>query len=338
MAVNYKELSDADLNKKIKGAEIAVSRASGNIKAKAEGKLKALKDELERRGSEVEKEAKKEVKEVKKEAKEVEKKATDKAKKYWLALDSMGKKYGVFIAENEEKADEYIVDNFDIDERDLKELTKAEYDKEKKVFDDLEPKPRGKRGRKPKAKTEGETAKKTTKKKSSSPTEKFELVIDGKTFTFDDLKSKQECERAKAAVEARYKESKAHKEATKKGIAASKTVSVTRRISDGFASIARKAVSEVPKVKIQKKPEEIKKELAELESAFDSLFDKIGDLIGKSIPQSQRKQIMDILTKFEDKVDKGSSKKAAATSKVKKEDGGFAGADPDDSWSYASFL
>jgi hypothetical protein len=207
-----------------------------------------------------------------------------------------------------------------------KEVEKVEKDVEKAVED----KPKTRRGRKPRA---------TSKpNKPSSPTEKFELVIDGKTFKFDDLKSKQECERAKKAVEARYEETKQHKEATKQGIERSKTVSVTRRISDAFQGIARKAVAEVPKSKIQKSPTVVSEQLAELESAFDALFDKIGALINKEIPKSQRKQIMDILTKFENKVDKGSDKKSVATSKVKKEDGGLADSGIDDSWSYASFL
>ena len=209
-----------------------------------------------------------------------------------------------------------------------KEVEKVEKDVEQAVED----KPKTRRGRKPRA----TTSKPNTK--PSSPTEKFELVIDGKTFKFDDLKSKQECERAKKAVEARYEETKQHKEATKQGIERSKTVSVTRRISDAFQGIARKAVAEVPKAKIQKSPTVVSEQLAELESAFDALFDKIGALINKEIPKSQRKQIMDILTKFENKVDKGSDKKSVATSKVKKEDGGLADSGIDDSWSYASFL
>ena len=187
------------------------------------------------------------------------------------------------------------------------------------------------------------TKEKTTKKKKrprvyGSPTEKFTLTIDGQTFKFDDLKSKQECERAKKAVEARYKETKEHKAATKAGIARSKTVSVTQRISDGFASIAKKAVSEVPATKIERSPAEIKKELEAVEKAFDNLFDKLGELMGKEIPKTQRKKIMDILTKFEDKMEKGKDKKSVATAKVrKKEDGGFASS-VDDSWSYASFM
>lgn len=216
-------------------------------------------------------------------------------------------------------------------EKDVEKASKdVEKEVEKEVDKVVEDKPKTRRGRRPRA---------TSKpNKPSSPTEKFELVIDGKIFKFDDLKSKQECERAKKAVEARYKETKQHQEATKEGIARSRTVSVTRRISDAFQGIARKAVAEVPKAKIQKSPTVVSEQLAELESAFDALFDKIGALINKEIPKSQRKQIIDILTKFENKVDKGSDKKSVATSKVKKEDGGLADSGIDDSWSYASFL
>ena len=186
-----------------------------------------------------------------------------------------------------------------------------------------------------------------TKKKKpqyyGSPTEKFELVIDGKTYKFADLKSKQECEKATKAVQARYKEVKHHKAATKEGIERASTIPVTKRISEGFASIAKKAVAEVPTTKITKNPADVKKELEAVEVAFNNLFDKLGDLMGKKIPASQRKQIMDILTKFENKVEKGSDKKTSATSKVRKQDGGMAGASVDmfgagNPYSYASLM
>jgi hypothetical protein len=282
MAKDVKELSDSELEKKLKGAKVAVERASGAVKKFAEKKLKKFEDEVERRASEGEADVKAAAKDVKKEVKKVEKKAEKEVKKV-----------------------------------------------EKEVKKAVEPKK--------------DTPKKAPKKRPrtyASPTEKFELVIDGKTFKFDDLKSKQECERAKKAVEARYKETKEHKAATKQGIARSKTVSVTKRISDSFASIAKKAVAEVPTTKIQKNPSAIASELAEVEKAFDVLFDKLGALMNKQIPKTQRKQIMDILTKFENKVEKGETKKAAAIKKTKKEDGGLAGftGGGDDSWSYASFL
>ena len=282
MAKDVKELSDSELEKKLKGAKVAVERASGAVKKFAEKKLKKFEDEVERRASEGEADVKAAAKDVKKEVKKVEKKAEKEVKKV-----------------------------------------------EKEVKKEVEPK-----------KAAPKKAPKKRPRTYASPTEKFELVIDGKTFKFDDLKSKQECERAKKAVEARYKETKAHKSATKEGIARSRTVSVTQRITDGFASIAKKAVAEVPTTKIQKKPSEIASELAEVEKAFDLLFDKLGALMNKQIPKTQRKQIMDILTKFENKVEKGSDKKTAATSKTKKEDGGLAGftGGGDDSWSYASFL
>jgi hypothetical protein len=183
---------------------------------------------------------------------------------------------------------------------------------------------------------------KATPKPSS--TEKFELTIDGEVFKFSDLASKEACKRANDAVKARYKEVTEHKAATKEGIERASTTPVTQRISDGFASIAKKAVSEVPVTKINKKPEDVKKEIQAVETAFNNLFDKLGDLMGKQIPNSQRKEIMAILTKFEEKVEKGSSKKDVATSKVrKKEDGGMAGSGVDmfgagNSWSYASLM
>jgi ElaB/YqjD/DUF883 family membrane-anchored ribosome-binding protein len=178
---------------------------------------------------------------------------------------------------------------------------------------------------------------------SVSLTEKFELTIDGKVYKFADLASKEACEKATKAVAARYKEVKEHRASTKEGIARAATIPVTKRISDSFASIAKKAVSEVPKTKIDKNPEDIKKELDEVEKAFDNLFDKLGALMGKEIPKSQRSQIMAILNNFEAKIDKSvtSPKKVLATSKVKKEDGGMAGSigfGSDNPWSYASFL
>ena len=262
MAKDVKELSDEVLEKKLKGAKVAVERASGAIKKFAEKKLKKFEDEIERRASEGEADVKVAAKDVKKDVKKVEKKA---------------------------------------------------------VEPNAKAKPKKKRPR-----TYG------------SPTEKFELVIDGKTFKFDDLKSQQECERAKNAVEARYKETKDHKAATRQGIARSRTVSVTQRITDGFASIAKKAVAEVPTTKIQKDPDLIYKQVREVDDIFELLFKKLGALMNKQIPKTQQKQIKDILMKFDEKVQKGSDKKAAATAK-KKEDGGFAGS-VDDSWSYASFL
>ena len=49
--------------------------------------------------------------------------------------------------------------------------------------------------------------------------------------------------------------------------------------------------------------------------------------MGKKIPATQRKQVMSILTKFEDKVEKGTDKKSSVTSKPRKEYGGLAAAD-----------
>ena len=220
-------------------------------------------------------------------------------------------------------------------EKEVKEAAKDVEKEAEKVEKEIVDKPKPKV--KPKTEDKPKKAPKKRPRTYASPTEKFELVIDGKTYKFADLKSKQECERAKKAVEARYKETKEHKAATIEGIARSRTVSVASRISDGFASIAKKAIATVPKAKIQKNPNAIVAELAEVEKAFNVLFDKLGALMNKEIPKSQRNQILSILTKFEDKIEKGSDKKATATSVKKKEDGGFASS-IDDSWSYASFL
>lgn len=190
-------------------------------------------------------------------------------------------------------------------------------------------------------------AKKATPKKKprvyASPTEKFELTIDGQVFKFSDLASKNECEKATKAVQARYKEVKEHNAARKEGIERAATIPVTKRISDGFASIAKKAVSEIPATKITKNPEGLKRELEAVEEAFKNLFDKLATIMGKEIPKAQRKQIMDILKKFEDKVDKGTDKKEVATTKVRKEQGGMAGESKDyfgagNPYSYASLM
>lgn len=246
------------------------------------------------------------------------------------------------------------------DVKEVEKEVKKEVEKFEDKVEDKKPAPK-KRGRKPSTSTAKATPKKrdrkpstrkpaatTTKKEDASPTESFELKIDGKTYKFSDLKSKQACENAMNAVRARYKESKEHKKAREEGRERAATIPVTQKITDGFASIAKKAVAEVPKTKIDKKPEEIKKELDEVEKAFNNLFDKLGELMGKKIPQTQRKQIMSILTKFEDKVEKGSTKKDTATSKVRKEDGGLAGSGSENndsdmfgsgnSWSYASLM
>ena len=194
--------------------------------------------------------------------------------------------------------------------------------------------------------TKKTTAKKTTTKKTPkprvypSPTSKFELVIDGKTYKFDDLKSKEQCEKAIEAVKARRNEQIKNQKARVEGIEKARTIPVTRRISDGFVSIAKKAVSQVPTTKIDKHPTEIKKELEAIEKAFTNLFDKLEILMGKKIPQTQRKEVMAILNNFETKVEKSSSKKEKATTK-KKEDGGIVDESTsfdDNSWSYSSLM
>lgn len=255
-------------------------------------------------------------------------------------LESRGKKVEKEVKEDAKKVE--------------KAVEKAADKVEKKVEEAVE-KPKSKRGRPKGTTSKKSTAKKSTAKKSE-PTEKFELTIDGKVYTFADLKSKQECEKAMKAVQARYKEVKEHRAAQKEGIEKASTIPVTKRIADSFTSIAKKAVAEVPKTKIDKKPTELKAELDELEKAFENLFDKLGKVMGREIPKSQRKQIMDILTKFEAKVEKNNedAKKEKATKKVRKEDGGLAGTtdagldsgvgsasdvfNADNSWSYISLM
>lgn len=171
---------------------------------------------------------------------------------------------------------------------------------------------------------------KKEKPKSPSPTDDFQLTIDGKVYKFSDLASKEECERATKAVKARYEEVKANKEARKEGMERAASTPITHRISDNFVSATKKAVSAISETKIDKSPEVLKKEINALEKAFNNLFDRLGDLMGKKIPDSQRKEIMDVLNKFESKLDKPE----------KKAEGGLAGSTNADKseWSYTKFL
>jgi hypothetical protein len=201
------------------------------------------------------------------------------------------------------------------------------------VIDEIEGK-----GKAPSKVSSKKSTKKQPAKPKPSPISKFELVIDGKTYKFDDLKSKEQCEQAVKAVKARRDEQIKNQKARVEGAEKARTIPVTRRISDGFVSIAKKAVSQVSPTRIDKHPTEIKKELDAVEKAFTNLFDKLEDLMGKKIPQAHRKEIMAILNSFESKVDKGVDKKSKAVTK-KKEDGGIVDVDlADDSWSYTSFL
>lgn len=324
MAKNIEELTVEELKKKINSAKIAIERNTGMIKAAAEKKLAKLEAELSTRAGEAKKDVKEDVKAVEKEVKKVEKKVEKdlgiKSKKF------RHKKTGKIVTQVPILK---INDYEEVKDDSSAKKTSAKKDTVKKTA------------------TKKPAEKKAPAKKKprvyGSPTEKFELTIDGKVFKFSDLASKNECEKATKAVQARYKEVKEHKQARKEGAAKAASIPVTRRISDGFASIAKKAVSEVPVTKIDKKPEDVKKELEAVEVAFNNLFDKLGALMGKEIPKTQRKQIMDILTKFENKIDKGSDKKAAATSKVRKEQGGMAGASKDafgagNPYSYASLM
>ena len=221
----------------------------------------------------------------------------------------------------------------------VKEVKEEAKKVEKKAEEKEEPK---KKAAKKKATNKKATPKAVEPKEKKTPapsSEKFALTIDGEEYVFADLKSKESCAKAVEAVKARRAEQIKNKEAAAEGRERAKTISVTKRITENFASIAKKAVAEVPKIKIDKHPTDIKNELAEVEKAFNNLFDKLGELMGKEIPPSQRKEIMDILTKFEQKVGKGTDKKEVAASQTrKKEDGGLASSEIDNSWSYASLM
>tara|TARA_R110002126_G_scaffold3594_9_gene20695 strand:- start:3309 stop:4100 length:792 start_codon:yes stop_codon:yes gene_type:complete len=170
--------------------------------------------------------------------------------------------------------------------------------------------------------------------KKTPATEKFEITIDGKIIKFTDLKSKEACEKAVKAVKGRYKEQVDHKKATATGKKRAATVPVTKKVTDGLIAVTKKAVASIPKIQIEKHPEEVKKALGELEKAFENLFDKLEGVLGKKIPKSQRNSIFSILTKIEGKVDSDSEKKAKAKSAIKKEDGGII----DNGWSYLSLM
>jgi hypothetical protein len=323
MAKNITELTDEELAKKIKSAKLAIERNEGAIKEAASRKLVKLEAELKSRAGEVKEDVKKEVskvektveKDAKKVEKEIERPAGIKSKKF------RHKKTGEIVTQVPISK---IADYEEVkDEKPAKKTTAKK------------PAPKKAPAKKPaqkKAPAKKPADKKPAKKKPytyPSPTEKFELVINGEKFLFSDLESKNECEKATKAVQARYKEVKEHKAAQKEGMERASTIPVTKRISDSFASVTKKAISEIPKTKINKRPEEIKKEIDAVEKAFETLFDKLGDLMGKKIPKSHRSQIMDILTKFENKMDKdaskGSDKKSTAIGRVKKADGGMAG-------------
>lgn len=199
--------------------------------------------------------------------------------------------------------------------------------------------------KKEEAKKEDKKPTAAKKKRKSASAEEFELKIDGKVYKFKDLNSKEECERAIAAVQARREEQIEHQEAREAGKKAARTIPVTRRVSDGLVSVTKKAISEAKK---QDKPvAELKKDIDAVEKAFSKLFDTLERLMGKKIPVTQRKAVMDILGNFEKKaVDESTkdTKKSAAKAK-KKEDGGLAdsgaAASTDDSsngWSYLELM
>jgi hypothetical protein len=194
-------------------------------------------------------------------------------------------------------------------------------------------------GKEPEKKPEEKKPAKKKRKPSAAPTESFELKVDGKVIKFTDLKSKEACEKAIAAVRARRKEQVDHKKATSDGKKRAATKPVTQKVTDGLITATKRAVANIPATRIKKHPEEVKKAIDELEKAFGTLFDKLENLLGKKIPKAQRDSIMGILTRVENKVEEGESKKEAATSRTKKEEGGLADDNfNSDSWSYTNFM
>jgi len=300
---DYSALTEKDLERKIRGTKVAIEKQENPaILAIAKKKLTALEAELDKRAGGTEKKAEEAVKKAVAKTEGAAKEVAKEVKKEVKKVAKEAKKDTKEVA------------------KEVKKVAKKAAVKVKKAV---------------------EPAKKAEPKKKKTPAvEKFTLTIDGQEYTFADLKSKDSCQKAINAVKARRKEQIKHKEATAEGKERAKTISVSQRITDGFASVAKKAISEVPKNKIAKNPQEIKKELDAVEKAFESLFDKLEDLMDKKIPSTQRKQILDILTSFEAKVGKGDSKKEKATKQVrKKEDGGLADDSwNDDSWSYASLM
>jgi hypothetical protein len=168
--------------------------------------------------------------------------------------------------------------------------------------------------------------KKTDKKSSKSDiTESFELTIDGEVFNFSDVKSKEQCEKAIKAVKARREEQIKHKEARAEGREKAKTVPVTKKITGDMADAVKKAVSSVSDKKIKTSPEELKKQIKAVESAFKNVFDKLEALIGKKIPQTQRKEIEEILSKLEDKVEDVKVEKKEQGGEITSSDNGYLG-------------
>lgn len=199
---------------------------------------------------------------------------------------------------------------------------------------------------KPKASKKPQAKKTTTAKKKEQKTHK--LVVDGKEYVFGNENDKNECEKALKAVKAKAKEEKEHKEAREKGREEARKIPVTRRISDSFATVTRKVISEAKRNDDNKEVSEIKKTIDEVEKAFSNLFDKLELLMGKKIPKAQRDSIMNILQGYESKFEEekkeeiekseGKKDKAKAKRRVKKEEGGFAETEPDNSWSYMNLM
>jgi len=165
---------------------------------------------------------------------------------------------------------------------------------------------------KPKAKKKGRPKKTTTTKKTRAKQKKvstgdFEMTIDGVKYKFSDAKSKEQCQKAIAALKAR-------KAQVKKASGAYRTKSVTSKITSGMETIARQAVDEAKSHKATES--QIKKRVDAVEKAFNDLFNKLEELMGKKISNSDRKAVMSILQGYEKK------QTSKVTTIKKKEDGG----------------
>lgn len=165
---------------------------------------------------------------------------------------------------------------------------------------------------KPKAKKKGRPKKTTAPKKTRAKQKKvstgdFEMTIDGVKYKFSDAKSKEQCQKAIAALKAR-------KAQVKKASGAYRTKSVTSKITSGMETIARQAVDEAKSHKATES--QIKKRVDAVEKAFNDLFNKLEELMGKKISNTDRKAVMSILQGYEKK------QTSKVTTIKKKEEGG----------------
>ena len=367
---NLSQLSTTELETKIKAANLTIERNEGLIKEAAQKKLKALEDELASRAKEVKKDVEKTTKDVEKDVEKAAKKAKKSVSKAKRGVKKIEDYVGKEVKKSEDKVEKifsvnpqigkakHSINYFDgathpdgspmikIDVVKTKKLLQgakkkykaAGYKEVNDVFSELNVKKTTPKEEKP--------IKKAKKKRPNvypSPTEKFVLTIDGQDYSFSDLNSKEACQKAVEAVLARREEQIKHKAAAAEGRQRAKTIPVTKRITEGFVSVAKKTIAEVPANKLQNNAPEVKKEVKQVEKAFDNLLNKIEALIEKKIPQKQRDEIAKILAGFEKKVEKQTDKKPATPVK-KKEEGGIIEPEPiieqtdDNSWSFAQFL